>query len=251
MLVRVHDPVQLLSHKFRNIAELSAEELDALAAVPIRVVSMAADQSIVIQDDPDPQSFVLIQGLACSFKVNGDGSRQIVAFHLPGDMPDLLSLGFGRADATIATMTACTIGLIRNDHLRELFAKGLAVALWHVLAADAAITREWVVNLGARNSLSRTAHLLSELFARMQAIGAVKGDSFELPITQQELGDALGISVVHVNRSLKTLRMQGLISWVGVKVSILDRVALAEVGSFVGDYLHFAREKPNALPVRK
>jgi len=247
MLTRLHDPIELLRHKMEGVAELTNAERKALAALPIRVVALAADQDIVRQADKSLQSCLLMQGLACSSKVVGDGRRQIVAFHLPGDLPDLMSLHVGTVDTTVMTMTPAKVGVILHEHLRELFANHrLATAFWRSLVADAAVAREWTVNLGRRDGPSRTAHLLSELIARMRDIGAVNGDSFDLPITQEELGDALGMSTVHVNRCLQSLRRKGLISWVGATLSILDRSSLAEAGDFNDEYLNLSR---SAAPV--
>lgn len=249
MLTRLHDPIQLVQRKMEDVAALTADDREALAALPIRVIALDADQDIVRQADRSLQSCLLIQGLACSSKILGNGKRQIIAFHLPGDMPDLQSLHLGAVDITVTTMTPAKVGIILHEHLRELFDnRRLATGLWRSLVADAAISREWVANVGQRQGVCRTAHLLSELITRMHAIGAVKGDSFDLPITQEELGDALGISAVHVNRCLQELRRQGLISWVGATLSILDREALAEVGDFDDEYLHLGRQAaPAAL----
>jgi len=240
MLNRLHDPVELLQRKLERVAALTSDDRRALAALPLRVAHFRADQDIVRQADRTLQSCLLIQGLACSYKIVGHGKRQIVAIHLPGDMPDLQSLHLGQVDTTVMTMVPTKVAIILHEHLGGLFANPhIATALWRSIVADAAIAREWVANVGRRRAVTRTAHLLTELITRMYAIGAVKGDSFELPITQEELGDALGMSVVHVNRSLRALRQQGLISWVGPVVSILDLQALATVADFDADYLHF------------
>lgn len=239
MLTRLHDPIQLLQRKMEDIAALTADDLQALAALPIRVIALEADQDIVRQAGRNSQSCLLVQGLACSSKMLGSGKRQIVAFHLPGDMPDLQSMYLGTVDITVTTMTPAKIGIVLHEHLRELFDNSrFTTAFWRSLVTDAAISREWVANVGQRQGVCRTAHLFSELITRMHAIGAVKGGSFDLPITQEELGDALGMSTVHVNRCLQALRRQGLISWLGKTVSILDREALAEIGDFNDYYLY-------------
>lgn len=246
MFTRTHDPVQLLQRKL-DVSDLSYNDRDALAALSIRVVPMGADQDIVLQGDQTSQSCLLVQGLACSWKITGKGKRQIVAFHLPGDLPDLLNLHSGVVDTAVTTLTPAKVGIILHKDLRQLFARPrLAEALWGSLVTDAAIAREWAVNLGRREGPCRTAHLLSELMERMHSIGAVEGDSFELPITQEVFGDALGMSTVHVNRCLKALRRQGLISWVGGRLFILDLEALADFGDFEDSYLHFGRRSPPA-----
>lgn len=210
MLNRLHDPVELLQRKIERAAALTSEDRRVLAALPIRVADFRADQDVVRQADRTLQSCLLIQGLACSYKIVENGKRQIVAIHLPGDMPDLQSFHIGQVDTTVTTMVPTKVAIILHEHLSGLFANPhIAAAFWRLLVADAAIAREWVANVGRRRAVARTAHLLAELITRMYAIGAVKGDSFELPITQEELGDALGMSVVHVNRSLRALRQQG------------------------------------------
>lgn len=240
MLTRLHEPVTLLRLRLAGL-DLSPGEEKAITSLPVRAVSLAADQSIIREADRSQQSCILLQGLACSSKVTGEGKRQIVGFHLPGDMPDLLSFHLGTIDTAITTMTPARIGIILHEHLEELFThRRLAAALWRAMVSEAAIHREWVVNVGRRRGIARTAHLLCELVCRMEAIGAIDGDNFELPLTQEEMADALGLSIVHVNRSLQVLRQQGLITWRGPVLRVLDRPALMEMGDFNDDYLHLA-----------
>jgi CRP-like cAMP-binding protein len=239
MLNRLHDPLQLLRHKIESIVDLTEDDHRALNELPIRLIELGANQDIVRQADKSLQSCLLMRGLACSSKIVADGRRQIVAFHLPGDMPDLQSLHLGIIDTTVTTLTPAAVGIVLHEHLRQLFdRRRLATALWRYLVTDAAVSREWVANVGQREGVSRTAHLMCELITRMHAIGAVDGDSFDLPVTQQELADALGMSSVHVNRCLQVLRKLGLIAFAGGTLSVVNQEGLERIGDFSDDYLH-------------
>jgi CRP-like cAMP-binding protein len=251
MLNRFHDPNTLLRNKMERFVELSDRDRRALSALPIRVVAFGRDQEVVREADPTTRSCLLVQGLACSSKVLSDGRRQIMAMHFAGDIPDLHSLEVGLADATITTMVPSTVGIILHEHLRDLrINPNLFTALWRWVVADGVITREWVANLGQRQAIVRTAHLLSELSVRMRALGAAgAGSSYDLPVTQQELGDTLGLSTVHVNRCLQVLRRQRLISWVGTTLTILDQDGLEEAGDFSDDYLHFGQRTAKRVAV--
>lgn len=243
MFTQLHDPVHLLMRKMEGIDGLSDSDRVALAKLPIRSITLGTDKDIVREGDRSLQSCILLQGLACSSKITGAGKRQIVAFHLPGDMPDLQSLTLGTIDTTITTMIPSKVGIILHEHLLGLFEnRRLNAGFVRSLVLDAAVSREWVVNVGRRDALSSTAHLLSELSTRMHSIGAAAdGNSFDLPITQQDLADALGLSIVHANRCLQVLRKKSLISWVGQTLTILDREGLEEIGDFTPDYLHMNR----------
>jgi CRP-like cAMP-binding protein len=232
----------LLERKIGPPSALAQDDRRAIGALPIRMVAVRPDQDLIRQGDRISQSCLLVQGLACSWKMTGEGRRQIIAFHLPGDLPDLLNLHSGTADAAVTTLTPAKFGIIIHDDLRELFDRPrIVAALWGSVAVDAAVACEWAVNLGRRDGPCRTAHLLSELLHRMHVIHAVEGDSFDLPVTQEELGDALGMSTVHVNRCLQALRRKGLISWKGGIVSVLDSKALAAFGDFEPSYLNSGR----------
>jgi CRP-like cAMP-binding protein len=242
MLHRAHDPVLLLANKIGPASFLLEDDRRTLAALPIRVIAVEADRDLVREADQTSQASVLTRGLACSWKMTGRGKRQIIAFHLPGDLPDILNLHGGTADACVTTLTPATFGIIRHDNLRALFNHPrIAAALWGAVVSDGAIAREWAVNLGRREGACRAAHLLCELLHRMHTIDEVEGDSFDLPITQEELGDALGMSTVHVSRCLQSLRSQGLISWKQGVLSVLNREALVEFGDFQESYLNTGR----------
>jgi len=169
-----------------------------------------------------------------------DGGRQILSFHVPGDIPDLQSLHLRVMDHGLATAIQSTVGFIPHDALRTLCHAHppLADKFWRDTLIDAAIFREWIVNVGSREAPSRIAHILCEVFLKLQAVGLTNGNSFEFPITQGEIGDATGLSTVHVNRSIQKLRADKLISIEKGRCTIWDWERLKRAATFDPTYLH-------------
>jgi CRP-like cAMP-binding protein len=168
------------------------------------------------------------------------GKRQIVAFHIAGDIPDLQSAQLDVLDTSLGTLTPATVAFVRHEAINAVCERHfrIARALWRQTLIDAAIFREWVVNVGRREALNALAHVMCEFVLRMRSMGLAQGDECELPQTQAELGDALGISTVHVNRTLQELRAAGLIRLQGARLTVLDWEGLKEVGEFDPTYLH-------------
>ena len=156
----------------------------------------------------DPRRF------ACRYKLLPGGRRQIMSFHIPGDIPDLQSLHLEIMDHGLATVVASKVAFIPHDAVRSFLRAHPRIAdvFWRDTLIDAAVFREWVVNVGRRDAYARLAHVMCEVYVRLRAIGLVNGQAFEMPITQAELGDATGLSTVHVNRTIQELRGNGLIS---------------------------------------
>ena len=171
----------------------------------------------------------------------------------PGDMPDLHSLHFDVMDCDMWAVTDCRLGFIDHSAMQRLCAEQprVAAALWRATVVDAAIYRQWVTNLGQRPAINRLAHLLCEMMLRMDAIGRVRDSTCALPITQADLSDASGLSVVHVNRTLQDLREMKLISFARGQLTIHDWDALAGLADFRPEYLHQLRrnsEPPDRVP---
>ncbi|MGC2083724.1 MAG: Crp/Fnr family transcriptional regulator [Bradyrhizobium sp.] len=167
-------------------------------------------------------------------------ANQIVAVYVPGDAPDLHSLHIPVMDHELASAGSSTVAFVSHAALRAVLAASpsLTDALWRETLVDAAIYREWVASLGARDALGRVAHLICELAVRLDAVGLVRDGTFEMPFTQANLADASGLSAVHVNRTVQELRHRGLISWHGKTVVMLDRAMLEVVAEFDPSYLH-------------
>jgi CRP-like cAMP-binding protein len=163
-----------------------------------------------------------------------------MAFNLRGDIPDLLSLHLDVLDNSLGTITRCKVGFIQHEVLRDLCARfpQIGSAFWHDTLIDASIFREWMLNIGQREAYGRLAHLLCEFIFRSRAVGLGNGSTYYIPMTQAELGDAMGISTVHVNRVAQELRSSGFISWSGTKLTVRDWEGLKSVGDFDPTYLH-------------
>lgn len=239
-----------LVRKLSSIFDLSEDEKAAVLRLPLQVVHLEADQDIVREGDRPSRSCAILEGFTYSYKTTAEGKRQILAFHLAGDTPDLQSLHLEVMDCSLATLTSAKLGYIPHDALRDLCARHWRIAsvLWRTTLIDAAIFREWVTNLGRRDAYTRMTHLFCEWVVRLGAVGLVEDWTCELPMTQVELADAVGTSTVHVNRVLQDLRAAKLITLKGQTLTILDWERLSSVSGFDPTYLHLRREQRGEVP---
>jgi CRP-like cAMP-binding protein len=229
-----------LIRKLETELVLTPEEREAVSALPVRPASLRADQDVVREGDKPTRSFVLLSGYACSYKVTGDGRRQVLSLHVPGEMPDLQSLHLRTMDISLGTLTRCEGAFVEHADLRALChaRPRIADALWRETLIVAAIVREWLLNVSRREGAARMAHLLCEWFLRLKAVGLVDGDACDMPATQVQLGEATGFSAVHTNRVLQELRAAGLIALHAGRLEVLDWDGLATFGDFDPTYLH-------------
>ncbi len=234
--------------KLESVFKLTDDERQALENLPMRLTDIRAHQDIVREGDRPYRSFVILEGFACAFKMTNMGKRQIMAFFIAGDMPDIQSLHLSTLDHSIGTITPCTVGFIEHETLRAVCRQypRLTDAFWRNTLIDAAIFREWVTNIGRREAYNRIAHLICELLVKMRAVGLAQDHTAEIPVSQSEIGDATGLSNVHVNRVLTELRGDGLIEITGRRVTVLDWERLKEVGDFDPTYLHLEQEQAAA-----
>ena len=209
----------------------------------MQVVVIKEGQDIVRAGDRPSRSCLLLSGFACVYKLTGDGKRQIAGFSIPGDMPDLQSLHLEVLDNSISTLTQCRVGFITHETLRDLCDRypRITAAFWRESLIDAAIFREWVTNIGQREAYTRMAHVYCELMVRLRAVGLADDHSCNLPITQAEFADALGVTTVHINRVLQEMRAEGLIVINGSQLAVPDWDRLKEAGEFTPRYLHLER----------
>ncbi|MGQ7260460.1 Crp/Fnr family transcriptional regulator [Vreelandella sp. V005] len=243
-------PTALLPHTYLMIRKiestftLTTEEKRALQELPVQTQDVKSNHDIVKMGDQPSQCCLLLEGFSCVYKLTFEGKRQIMALHIPGDMPDLQSLHLQVVDINIASISPCKLGFIQHKDLHSLFERHprLTAAFWHETLVDASIFREWLLNVGQREGYSRIAHIICELLLRLRAVGLVEDDSFSMPITQAELADATGMTPVHVNRVLQALRNDGLIITDKRKITIPNWEKLQEVGEFDPLYLHFEKE---------
>jgi CRP-like cAMP-binding protein len=214
----------------------------------MQMVAIKADQDIVREGDRPSRSCLLLSGFACTYKMTKDGKRQIVSFNLPGDVPDLQSLHLKTLDNSIGTISPCSVGFITHDDLRAICERypRITAAFWRETLIDGAIFREWVLNVGRREAYTRMAHVLCELLTRLRAVGLVEDHACDLPITQGEFADAIGVSTVHVNRVLQAMRANGIIELSGDRLKVPDWETLKRAGDFDPTYLHLKREQAAA-----
>jgi CRP-like cAMP-binding protein len=229
-----------LIRKLESIVQLNDTERRALGSLPLRNKNYSEDTDIVHQGDAPGECCLVLEGFVCRYKVLGRGQRQIVSFHIAGDIPDLQSLHINPMDHSLGALSACRLAFIPHAALATLMRDHprLAAAFWRNTLIDASIFREWLCGVGRRNAVERIAHLICEMFVKYEAVGLTRNGSFQLLITQAEYGDALGLSTVHVNRSLQTLRKQGLIASKGSRTEILNWEELKKAGDFDPMYLH-------------
>ena len=237
-----------LVRKMESIVDLTPEEREALRALPMMVRELRADQDIVRDGDQPSQCCLVLDGFTIRYKLAGEDRRQILSFHIPGEIPDLQSLHLHTMDHSLATLTNARLGFIQHRTLFDLMASfpRLAGAFWRETLIDAAIFREWMVGMGRRRAPGRMAHFFCEMYARLDSIGMAENWTVPLPITQEELGDALGLSAVHTNRALQDLRGQDLITFERGKLTVDNWKGLVRVGEFDPTYLHLAPKATEA-----
>lgn len=232
-------PTRLLLQRLSRETALGPEDVAAIAALPMLVKEVAARTTLAGEGTTAVHCCVLVEGFACRSKTTDIGKRQILSVHIPGEILDLEALHLPVMDHDVTTLSRCRIGFIAHDALLALTRARpmVAEALWRYTARDAAVFREWIVNVGRRPALNRLAHLLVEIGHRLQKVGLADGASFELPMTQLDLADALGLTPVHVNRVVQELRRSGLLELRKYTVSLRDPERLKEVAAFDDLYL--------------
>lgn len=229
-----------LIRKLLQREQLSEAECKVLlsAASPVREV--AADQDIVREGDRPTESTLMIDGFCGRYSTFPDGRRQFTALHIAGDFVDLHSFLLKPMDHGVVALSPCRVVTVPHAALREITEQfpHLTRMLWFSTLLDAAIHRAWLVSMGRRSARSHMAHLLCELLLRLQVVGLAEERSFNFPLTQQEMADILGLSMVHVNRVIQELRAKALVTWRGGRVSITDWEGLVALAEFDPTYLH-------------
>lgn len=229
-----------LIRRLESITDLSAEERSALVHLPVHLREIGADEDVVREGDKPSECCLILKGYACRYKMTEDGKRQIMSFHIQGEVPDFQSLYLRTMDHSLGTLTPCRMAFVAHQTFHALFERHprLVGVFMREALIDAAIFREWMLNIGRRRAEARLAHLLCEMFLRHKAVGLVRDHAFEFPITQAELGDAVGFSTVHINRLLQELRGLTLLSLEDRVLTILDWPRLKRLAGFDPTYLH-------------
>lgn len=234
------DILSAMADKFERRGPLTVEAREGLLSLPFQLRSVPAHRYLVREGDMPSGPTLLVKGLAYRHKVTVEGARQILSVHIPGDMVDLENTLLTVADHSIQALTECEVAQFNKTDLLELIDRHgeLAHAMWVDTLIDGSIFREWIVNVGRRTARAGMAHLLCEFARRLEAAGLGSSEGYELPMTQEQLADALGLTPVHVNRVLKELDAAGLIERNRRHVRIPDWEKLRKEGGFNELYLH-------------
>ncbi len=234
----------VLTRKLEGLSPFSQEDRELLAKTVIGERTVKAHKDIIREGESPDDVHLITSGFACRHKILPDGTRQIFAYLLPGDFCDLHVFILDVMDHAISTLSPCTVvDIPRKAILRLTERPAIARALWWATLVDESTLREAVVNMGRRPAEERVAHFICELLARLEVIGLVADNMFNLPITQAELGDTMGLSTVHVNRVLQYLRRQKLITFGKGSMNVLDVEALKRFSRFNPNYLHLGQHK--------
>lgn len=231
--------------KLRKRDEISAAEEAAIEDAISEVRSLPADIVAIREGQELDVSTLLLTGWMGRTKMMATGERQITELHVAGDFADLHSFTLKRLDHDVVTLSDCTIGVVPHQRLQDISERHphLTRVYWFMTNLDASITREWALSLGRRSALQRMANLFCELFVRLEIVGLTDGCSYEFPLTQRELSECLGLTGVHVNRTLQELRRRELIEVESKRVTIRNLPALQAVAEFDPAYLYLERRR--------
>ena len=238
-----------LADRLTSLTDLTIEDLDLLAEMPSAIAHIGAHQALLRRHDETDRCCLLLQGyLAWHIAGNQDG--QITAIYVPGDIPDLHTLYQPHAQGNLIALGSAVVALVPHNFFRELSARSAAMsrALLLMLLADLAIQRDWTLNLGSRDALTRVAHLICEITERLQAVGLARNLSLASPFTQSDLAAACGISPVHANRTIQELRRRNLLRWHGKTMTIVDWPGLVRLADFDPAYLRIRTDRRREHP---
>ncbi|KST57264.1 Crp/Fnr family transcriptional regulator [Methylobacterium sp. GXS13] len=241
--------MEMFLRKLERVSELGEEDRAALLSLPYTIRRFGAREDIFSYGEKPAYCCLVLDGWVHRYGIIGSGNRQILLFYIPGDVPDLQHLFLPLLDHTLASITASTLAFIPHRALYALVERypRLMAALWRDTLIDTSMYRERVMCLGRRSTISRTAHFLCEMYLRQELAGLASDLRCSIPVTQGEIADVLGVTPVHLNRSLGALRLRKLIELTGGYLRILDRSALVKAADFDPTYLHIGAVAKSSL----
>lgn len=244
-------PTHVLAPMVRKLSlwqPLSSEDVQRILDLPRQVRPIDAGQYLIWDGDKPQNVCMLVSGYAYRHKLAGNGGRQIVSIHMKGDLVDLQNSLLGTADHNVQMLTTGEVVLIPVEAIRDLaFSRpSIGMAMWYETLVEGSIFREWVLNIGRRDARTRIAHLLCEFAMRLEIAELGEHSSYELPITQEQLADAVALTPVHVNRTLKKLEQDGLIERTRRIITVRDWKKLVKVADFEPRYLHLGQQEQRA-----
>jgi CRP-like cAMP-binding protein len=227
--------------KLRARDEISLEEENAVRALPSEVIEVPPDRTLIRRGQELENSMLLLSGWMARVKDLPTGERQIVELQVAGDFTDLHGFTLKRLDHDVISLSKCRVALVPHKRLKALTENfpHLTRMYWLLTNIDAAIHREWAALLGRSSAIVRMAYLFCEMNLRLSVSGLSNGNSYELPLTQAELGECLGLTSVHVNRTLQELRRSGLVELERQRLDIIDLEKLKAIAGFDPGYLYF------------
>jgi len=237
--------------KLEHWHPLDEAERRAILSLPHSTRDLAANQFVVWDGDRPQHTCLLVSGFAIRHKLAGNGGRQIMSIHMKGDLVDLQNSLLGTADHNVQMITAGSVVLIPVQAIREIAYEfpAIGMAMWYETLVEASIFREWILNVGRRDAFTAIAHLLCEFALRMEVAELGESVNYELPFTQEQLGDAVSLTSVHVNRTLMRLEEEGYIRRSRRTIQIDDWQELAKVADFEPRYLHLRHpDMPPGVP---
>jgi len=229
--------------KLKEHSALSPEDVAAIRSLPVKIRALAANEDIVRQGDHPDISVVVADGMLARYHTLGSGKRQYLSFHIAGDWPDVQSLFIEKMDHAVCAMCDATIGTIPHRSLLALFehTPSIGFALWRETLIDAAIFREAITSNSKREVTRRLAHFLCEQYYRAKDAAVLEDGTCRLPLSQDQMGDALGASLTTINRAMQLLRKKNWFQLRAGRLDIRNWDRLAEYGQFNPTYLHLRR----------
>jgi|tagenome__1003787_1003787.scaffolds.fasta_scaffold20928061_1 CRP-like cAMP-binding protein len=242
-----------LADRLASVAELSDADVELLSDMPFTIDHFASRDRLIRRPDRPTRCCLLLQGYLC-WRDDNDG--QITSIYVPGDIPDLHTIVEPQLDAHLTALGPVVVAWTPHAFFRKISSQSSSLdhALKLLGIADTARMRNWIINLGTRDSLTRVAHLICEITVRLRAVGLAKDDHFPSPFTQLDLGSACAISAVHVNRVIQELRRREVLLWQSRTITIIDWQALCRIACFEPHYLRLgdsgssARHRPQFSP---
>lgn len=234
-------PLEPLLRKLEYRVQLDSDDRAALLALPHTVKQLEQHDYIVRDGQPAECATVLLSGYCVRHKLAGNGHRQIVSIHMKGEAVDLQNSLLKIADHNVQMLTSGKVAMIPREAVIKIAFERPAIgkALWLETLVDGSIFREWITNVGRRDARTRISHLLCEFSLRLKLAGLGERTNYELPMTQEQLADATGLTPVHVNRTIKSLEADGLIDRTSARSIVIgDWRKLADTGDFQSAYLH-------------
>ncbi len=243
MSTQLQSTLQPMVRKLQLWKSLDTDEQSAVLSLPHEATEIGAGQYIVREGERTTRSCLLLSGFAYRQKLTRDGSRSISAVHMQGDIVDLQNSLLELADHSVQALNRAKVAFIPREAIIDLAFRmpKVGLAMWYDTLVDASIFREWILNNSRRGAQARIAHVICEFGLRLEALGLGDRHSYEFPLTQEQLGDATGLTSVHVNRSLMELQARGLVTRTVRYVAVADWAKLTDAGEFDDAYLHLPK----------